>query len=44
MSQLEQQMRHRDKEMVPRILVQAMVALIFLVLVDARKIVVKGKR
>lgn len=27
MSQLEQQMRHRDKEMVPRILVQAMFAL-----------------
>ncbi|SFS19862.1 photosynthetic complex assembly protein PuhC [Yoonia litorea] len=29
MSQLEQQMRHRDKEMVPRILVQAMFALMF---------------
>ncbi len=27
MSQLEQQMRHRDREMVPRILVQAMFAL-----------------
>lgn len=27
MSQLEQQMRHRDKEMVPRLLVQAMFAL-----------------
>lgn len=27
MSQLEQQMRHRDKEMVPKILVQAMFAL-----------------
>ena len=27
MSQLEQQMRHRDKEMVPRFLVQAMFGL-----------------
>ena len=33
MSQLEQQMRHRDKEMVPRILVQAMFALMFFSLV-----------
>lgn len=29
MSQLEQQMRHRDREMVPRFLVQAMFALMF---------------